>query len=144
MIRQSIVGGAHSQFGKFPDRDIEDLLATVAVVAIADAGIEPLEIDAVSVGAFNSGFSKQDFAASLAMQSVPELRFKPAIRCENACTSGNAALVVGVEKMSGSHQRRSRQPSPQGPLPARGGGHPGRVSGRVRPHCDRANIFLAL
>jgi len=102
VIRQSIVGWTHSQFGKFPDRDVEDLLATVAVGAIADAGIEPSEVDAVFVGTLNSGFSKQDFAAPLAMQYVPELRFKPATRCENACASGNAALVVGVEKMSGA------------------------------------------
>ncbi|MDT8267630.1 beta-ketoacyl synthase N-terminal-like domain-containing protein, partial [Roseomonas sp. DSM 102946] len=61
-------------------------------------------------------FSRQDFPASLPMQSVPELRFKPATRCENACASGSAAiyaardfiaagrgrlaLVIGVEKMT--------------------------------------------
>ncbi len=118
MIRQSIVGWAHSQFGKFPNLDVEDLIASVAGGAIADAGIEPSEVDAVFVGTFNSGFSKQDFASSLAMQSVPELRFKPATRCENACASGSAALfaarhflaagdgrfalVIGVETMSGA------------------------------------------
>ena len=118
MTRQSLVGWAHSQFGKFPELDVEGLVATVAGGAIADAGIAPSEIDAVFVGTFNSGFSKQDFASSLAMQSVPELRFKPAMRCENACASGSAALfaarhflaagearfalVVGVEKMSGA------------------------------------------
>jgi len=90
----------------------------VAGGAIADAGIEPSEVDAVFVGTFNSGFSKQDFAALLAMQSVPELRLKPATRCENACVSGSAALfaarhflaagdgrfalVIGVETMSGT------------------------------------------
>lgn len=118
MIRQSIVGWAHSRFGKFPDLDVEDLVASVAGGAIADAGIEPSEVDAVFVGTFNSGFSKQDFASSLAMQSVPELRFKPAMRCENACASGSAALfaarnylaagngrfalVIGAETMSGA------------------------------------------
>jgi len=118
VIRQSIVGWAHSQFGKFPNLDVEDLIASVAGGAIADAGIEPSEVDAVFVGTFNSGFSKQDFASSLAMQSVPELRFKPATRCENACASGSAALfaarhflaagdgrfalVIGVETMSGA------------------------------------------
>ncbi len=116
MTGQSIVGWAHSRFAKQPELDVEDLIATVAGGAISDAGIEPSEVDAIFVGTFNSGFSKQDFAASLAMQSVPGLRFKPATRCENACASGSAALfaardflaardarfalVIGVEKMS--------------------------------------------
>ena len=62
------------------------------------------------------GFSRQDFPSSLAIQSVPELRFKPATRYENACASGSAAihgardflaagrgrfaLVLGAEKMT--------------------------------------------
>ncbi len=116
MINQSIVGWAHSPFGKLAAPDIESLIDSVARKAIDDASIEPREIDAVFVGTFNSGFSKQDFPSSLAMESVPELRFKPATRCENACASGSAALfaarhhlaaarvrfalVIGVEKMT--------------------------------------------
>jgi acetyl-CoA C-acetyltransferase len=111
-----IVGWAHSPFGKLEDRDIESLIERVVRPAIEDAGIPAADVDAVFVGQFNSGFSKQNFPASLAMQSVPELRFKPATRCENACASGSAAihaarnflaakrgrfaLVVGVEKMT--------------------------------------------
>ena len=65
---------------------------------------------------FNNGFSAQDFPASLVLQHVPELRFKPITRFENACASGSAAvygardfllsgrgrfaLVIGVEKMT--------------------------------------------
>ncbi len=116
MINQSIVGWAHSPFGKLTDPDVESLIDRVAGQAIEDAGLEPDEIDAVFVGTFNNGFSKQDFPASLAMQSVPELRFKPATRYENACASGSAAvfaarnylaatgarfaLVIGAEKMT--------------------------------------------
>jgi acetyl-CoA C-acetyltransferase len=111
-----IVGWAHSPFGKLEDADIESLIERVARPAIEDAGIPAADIDAVFVGQFNSGFSKQNFPASLAMNSVPELRFKPATRCENACASGSAAvyaarnylaakrgrfcLVIGVEKMT--------------------------------------------
>jgi acetyl-CoA C-acetyltransferase len=111
-----IVGWAHSPFGKLEDKDIESLIERVVRPAIEDAGVPAGDIDAVFVGQFNSGFSKQNFPASLAMQSVPELRFKPATRCENACASGSAAihaarnflaakrgrfaLVVGVEKMT--------------------------------------------
>jgi acetyl-CoA C-acetyltransferase len=116
MTAACIVGWAHSPFGKLEDPDVESLIGRVAGSAIADAGIAPTEIDAVFVGLFNNGFSKQDFPSSLAFQSVPELRFKPSTRTENACASGSAAiyaardflaagrgrfaLVIGAEKMT--------------------------------------------
>ena len=116
MTEACIVGWAHSQFGKSEDADIESLFARVARGAIEDAGIEASEVDGVFVGVFNNGFSKQDFPSSLVMQSVPELRYKPATRYENACATGTAAihgardwiaagrgriaLVVGAEKMT--------------------------------------------
>ncbi|HEV7267920.1 MAG TPA: acetyl-CoA acetyltransferase [Falsiroseomonas sp.] len=111
-----IVGWAHTPFGKLDDPDIESLFGRVALSAIHDAGIEPAEVDAAFVGVFNGGFSKQDFFASLLLQHVPELRFKPTTRYENACATGSAAihgaldflaakrgrfaLVVGAEKMT--------------------------------------------
>jgi acetyl-CoA C-acetyltransferase len=112
----SIVGWAHTPFGKLEGSDVESLISDVAGAAIADAGIEPAAIDGVFVGQFNGGFSEQRFPSSLPMQAVPDLRFKPAVRCENACASGSAAiyqamdfiragrgraaLVIGVEKMT--------------------------------------------
>jgi len=116
MTEACIVGWAHTPFGKLEDPDVESLIGRVARAAIEDAGVAPAEIDAVFVGLFNNGFSKQDFPASLVLQSVPELRFKRATRYENACASGSAAvhgardflaagrgrfaLVVGAEKMT--------------------------------------------
>ena len=116
MTEACIVGWAHSPFGKLEDPDVESLIGRVAGSAIEDAGIAPSDIDAVFVGLFNNGFQKQDFPSSLPMQSVPELRFKPATRYENACASGSAAvhgardwlaagrgrfaLVIGAEKMT--------------------------------------------
>ncbi|MBN8900541.1 MAG: thiolase domain-containing protein, partial [Rhodospirillales bacterium] len=116
MTEACIVGWAHSPFGKLEDPDIESLIGRVAGAAIADAGIAPHDIDASFVSLFNNGFSAQDFPASLVLQHVPELRFKPITRFENACASGSAAvygardfllsgrgkfaLVIGVEKMT--------------------------------------------
>ncbi len=116
MTEVAIVGWAHSPFGKLEDPDVESLIGRVAGAAIEDAGLAPAEIDGVFVGNFNSGFSKQDFPSSLPMQTLPDLRFKPAARYENACASGSAAvhaardfilagrgrlaLVVGAEKMT--------------------------------------------
>ena len=151
MINQSIVGWAHSPFGKLVDDTVESLIERVAGAAIGDAGIEPSEVDAIFVGMFNSGFSKQDFPSSLAMQSVPELRFKPATRCENACASGSAALfaarhflaagearfalVVGVEKMTaatgaeaGDHLLGASYRREEGDIPAGFAGVFGRIA----------------
>ena len=116
MTEACIVGWAHTPFGKLEDPDIEALMARVAGAAIADAGISPAEIDASFIGLFNGGFSKQDFPSSLVLQSLPELRFKPSTRYENACATGTAAihgardflaagrgrfaLVIGAEKMT--------------------------------------------
>ena len=116
MTEACIVGWAHSPFGKLDDPDVESLIARVAGAAVADAGIEPRDIDGVFVGVFNAGFSKQDFPSSLVFQALPELRFKPSTRYENACATGTAAvhgardwlaagrgrlaLVVGAEKMT--------------------------------------------
>jgi acetyl-CoA C-acetyltransferase len=111
-----IIGWAHSRFGKLDDPDIESLIGRVAGAAIADAGISAAEIDASFVSLFNNGFSSQDFPSSLVLEHLPELRFKPSTRFENACASGSAAvhgarnfllsglgrfaLVIGVEKMT--------------------------------------------
>jgi acetyl-CoA C-acetyltransferase len=116
MTEACIVGWAHTNFGKLEDPDVESLIGRVAGAAIEDAGIAPSDIDGVFIGLFNNGFSKQDFPSSLVMQSLPELRYVPATRYENACASGSAAvygardflaagrgrfaLVVGAEKMT--------------------------------------------
>lgn len=116
MLQGSIIGWNHLPFGRYPEDSLETLMAKVVPQAIADAGIEAKDIDEGFVGLYNPGFSKQDFVSSLAMQTVPALRFKPFTRTENACASGSAAifsglksinaktarfvLVVGVEKMT--------------------------------------------
>ena len=81
MTDACIVGWAHSAFGRRDDApDLETLMAGVARAAIEDAGIGPEEIDAGFVGVFGEGFTPQGFPASLVLQSVPELRFRPGLR----------------------------------------------------------------
>jgi acetyl-CoA C-acetyltransferase len=110
-----IVGWAHSRFGKLED-DLETLIVKVASDAVADAGLEPEDIDEIFLGTMNAGFQRQEFPASLVLQAHPAFRFKPATHVENACATGSAAihqglnaiaarrartaLVVGVEKMT--------------------------------------------
>ena len=112
----SIVGWAHTPFGKFDAETVESLIVRAANEALADAGIGAADVDEIVLGHFNAGFSPQDFTASLVLQADPALRFKPATRVENACATGSAAvhqairaidagaarivLVVGVEQMT--------------------------------------------
>ena len=112
----SIVGWAHTPFGKFDTETVESLVVRVVNEALADAGISASDVDEIVLGHFNAGFSAQDFTASLVLQADPALRFKPATRVENACATGSAAvhqgvraikagaakvvLVVGVEQMT--------------------------------------------
>jgi len=112
----SIVGWAHTPFGKFDTETVESLVVRAANEALADAGIGAADVDEIVLGHFNAGFSAQDFTASLVLQADPKLRFKPATRVENACATGSAAvhqavktidagaaravLVVGVEQMT--------------------------------------------
>ncbi|MGL4325437.1 MAG: acetyl-CoA acetyltransferase [Beijerinckiaceae bacterium] len=111
-----IVGWAHTPFGKLESESVESLIVRAATDAMDHAGIGPDDVDEIMVGHFNGGFSAQDFTASLVLQADDRLRFKPAMRLENACATGTAAvhnaittieakkarvvLVVGVEKMT--------------------------------------------
>ncbi|HUH58963.1 MAG TPA: acetyl-CoA acetyltransferase [Candidimonas sp.] len=92
----SIVGSGHTKFGKLDALNLEDLIVSATREALADAQIEASEIDAVYLGHFNSGMVSDGFASSLIHQASPDLRFKPATRCENACASGAAALFAGM------------------------------------------------
>lgn len=92
----SIVGAGHTKFGRLDALSIEDLVVLATQEAIKDAGISAGDIDAVFLGHFNSGLVPDSFASSLIHQASPELRFKPAVRCENACASGSAALFAGI------------------------------------------------
>ena len=111
-----IIGWGHTAFGKQTDRTLTDLISEASQQALDQAGLQAADIDAVFVGHFNGGFVDQDFTAPLVALALPDLRFTPATRLENACATGSAAiwaardavmagrvrkaLVVGFEKMS--------------------------------------------
>ena len=111
-----ITGWAHNKFGVNKDQSSENMIAEVVEQAINHAEISSKDIDAIYVGTFNNGFQKQDFHGALPAVSQTDLRYVPAMRVENACATGSAAihtamnaieakrakttLVVGVEKMT--------------------------------------------
>jgi acetyl-CoA C-acetyltransferase len=92
-----IVGWAHSPFGKLAGETLENLIVKVAGEALADAGIAAKDVDEIVLGHFNAGFSAQDFTASLVLQASNDLRFKRALRVENACATGSAAVHQGIK-----------------------------------------------
>jgi acetyl-CoA C-acetyltransferase len=128
MSKASIIGAYNTAFGAFVKKDkatglitdtktYYDLLVEAGRGAIADAGLEAKDIDAIYVGSCSPGsFINQEHVAPLAAEIDPALRFKPMTRCECACASGSVALynavyaveagrarhvlVIGVEKMN--------------------------------------------
>jgi len=129
MAKVSIIGAYNTQFGNFVKknketgevtdlRSVYDLMLEAGRGAIADAGIDPNDIDGVWVGSCAPGmFANQAHLAAFAPEIAPEaLRFKPMNRVEDACSSGSVAvynalyalesgrakiaLVLGIEKMN--------------------------------------------
>jgi acetyl-CoA C-acetyltransferase len=113
-----IVGWGHTPFGRLDQLSLEDLIHAAAKEALTSAGVEGKDVDAVWLGHFNSGLVRDSFCSSMVLSIDPGLRYKPSVRCENACATGSAAvygaidairsgrvkvaLVVGVEKMTGA------------------------------------------
>ncbi len=129
MSRVSIIGAYNTAFGNFVKKDKEsgtvqdlksiyELLVEAGSGAIADAGIEASEVDAVWIASCAPGlFANQEHLGALGVEVSPEaLRFKAMNRVEAACASGSialynamyavesgrakVALVIGVEKMN--------------------------------------------
>jgi acetyl-CoA C-acetyltransferase len=101
----AIVGWAHTPFGKLTGESVESLIVRVATDALADAGIAAGDVDEIVLGHFNAGFSAQDFTASLVLQASPDLRFKRALRVENACATGSAAVHQGLKSIAARDAR---------------------------------------
>lgn len=116
MNQAQIVGWAHSKFGKSEAPTTEELMAEVIGPALEHAGVAAEDVDGVFVGVYNNGFTKQDFQGALAGMAHEAIARVPAMRTENACATGSAALntaadfinagrgkvalVIGAEKMT--------------------------------------------
>ncbi|MFL9926969.1 acetyl-CoA acetyltransferase [Herbaspirillum lusitanum] len=102
-----ITGWHHSQFGKLDGVDPEVLIGQVAKAAIEHAGLQPEDISSIHIGTFNAGFLYQDFPSSLVINTLPQLRFKPATRIENACATGSAAIHSGLHAIEAGHSKHA-------------------------------------
>ncbi len=107
MSTPHIIGWGHTPFGKLDEIDLEQLFRDAALPAIASAGLEPADLDGVFVGHFNGGFVRQDFSGSIAAVAIPELRHTPAVRLENACATGSAAIWAAIDALGSGRMKRA-------------------------------------
>ena len=101
-----IIGTGHTAFGKLDGLSIEQLIRNAALPAIEQAGLEMQDIDAIFVGHFNAGFVRQDFTGALVAVAIPEFRFTPSVRLENACATGSAAVWAGLDAIQSGRAKR--------------------------------------
>ncbi len=133
----AVVGVGCTKFGDRFDRGYEELICDAAYDAYADAGIDPMEIDAAYLGTYLPGPGGGKAAVSLA--DALRLYDKPITRVENYCATGTDAfrngclaiaagvadvvLVLGAEKLKDRGGRGI--PRLGHPLLARGNTAPG-------------------
>jgi acetyl-CoA C-acetyltransferase len=122
MRRVAIIGLGKTPFGVFPDRDIRSLAVDSGRKAMADAGIEPGQIEAFYLGNFaGPSFVGQSHLAPY-IAGPMGITGVPCTRVEAACASSGSAffhafsavaaglydvvLVTGVEKMTSQQTPR--------------------------------------
>lgn len=116
MREVNVIGVGKTAFGAFPDQDLRSLARDAVVRALADAGLQPAEIEAFFLGNFaGPSFTGQSHLAPY-VASAAGINGVPATRFEAACASSGAAfhaawqavahgihdvvVVCGVEKMT--------------------------------------------
>ncbi|WP_137890628.1 acetyl-CoA acetyltransferase [Ramlibacter sp. 2FC] len=107
MSSSYIIGWGHTPFGKLDKLDLEQMIRDAVQPALDSAGLEPKDIDGIFVGHFNAGFVGQDFTASLPAVAMPEFRHTPAVRTENACATGSAAIWAALDAMAAGRMKRT-------------------------------------
>ncbi|HEY8357230.1 MAG TPA: acetyl-CoA acetyltransferase [Ramlibacter sp.] len=107
MTNAYIAGWGHTPFGKLDNVELEQLIRDAVQPALDSAGLEPKDIDGIFVGHFNAGFVGQDFTAALPAVAMPAFRHTPAVRCENACATGSAAIWAALDAMAAGRMKRT-------------------------------------
>ncbi|ARE40352.1 3-ketoacyl-CoA thiolase [Rhodovulum sp. P5] len=105
MQHARIVGWAHTPFGKSEAPGLEALMAEVVPGALTHAGIGAEDVDGIFVGVYNHGFSSQAFEASLVAMGLDALRHVPAVRMENACATGSAAIYAALDNIAAGRSK---------------------------------------
>ena len=100
----AIIGVSQTKFGELWEVSFRDLITEAGMKAVADAGIEGQDLEAMYVGNMTAGlFIQQEHIASLIADHAG-LTPIPCTRVEAACASGGLALRSGIMAVaSGYH-----------------------------------------
>jgi acetyl-CoA acetyltransferase len=119
----AVAGAAMTSFGKHHDRALRELVIEATDSALADAGAEPGEVEAVFFGNAAAGLlsGQEMIRGQVALRGTP-LEGTPLVNVENACASSSTAarlawqavvagevevaMVIGAEKMAGPDRDR--------------------------------------
>lgn len=100
-----VIGAARSDFKRNLRREglvLGDLVAQVGREAIADAGVEPRDIEAGVVGNFAAGlYTRQLHLGALLVSIDDTLRGIPTLHTEAACASGGVAVLTAARWIIG-------------------------------------------
>ena len=111
-MREVFVAGAGMiKFGRYPDRDVPDLGAEAALLALADAGLAMKDVEMLAAGCL---FQANAMVGQRILQEIGQTGI-PVVNVANACATGSTAfreawiavgsgmhdvaLAVGVEQM---------------------------------------------
>lgn len=96
MRKVAVLGIGETKMGRFPDKSLRELIALAGKGAIADAGIEAKDVQALFFGNFNGqALCTQGHMGPL-VSEVLKLGHIPCTRLEGACASGGMAFRQGV------------------------------------------------
>ncbi len=146
MTAVHVIGVGMTQFGKHPDKDAADLGAAAFMEAVADAGIDPRQVEAAYCGhVFQGMVTGQRILAQVGLAGLP------LSNVENACSSGATAIreaslairagehdvvvAVGTEHLT-TKFRGALTPDPSDPEAAVGATMPGVYAMRARRYME--------
>lgn len=103
-----LIGAARTDFKRNfrkEGKTIRDVVFEAAQGAIAEAGIDPGDIQAGVIGNFASGlFTRQLHLGAFLVEMDPKLRGIPTFHAEAACASGGVAVVCAAQQIIGGLQ----------------------------------------
>jgi acetyl-CoA acetyltransferase len=101
MAQASIAGVGMTHFGKFPDRGVRSLTEEAVRIALADAGLEPRDVDHVYFGNAVSGLvTRQECVRGQVALRHAGFAGVPIVNVENACASGSTAFHLAVQAVA--------------------------------------------
>ena len=92
----AVAGIGETKMGRYPERSLRDMVFEAGSKAIADAGIEAADIQAVYFGNFNAQQLCGQGHMGAMVSEVLGLGHVPTVRTEAACASGGLAFRMAV------------------------------------------------